>query len=92
MLLSVAPVMAAGELSWDMPTGYYLQEKMTIKPVDNYHSMQNSPSFSWPIIYDATYELVLANDKELTDIAYEVKDIPVNVYTFPHTLEAGKDY
>jgi hypothetical protein len=54
--------------------------------------MQNSPSFTWPIIYDATYELVLANDKELTDIAYEVKDIPVNVYTFSHTLEAGKDY
>ncbi len=92
MLISCLPVMAAGELSWDMPQGYYLQAIMKLQPVDNYHCYQNSPSFTWPIVYGSTYELVLANNKELTDIAYEVKDIPVNVYTFPHTLEAGRDY
>lgn len=92
IIIPCLPVFAAGELSWDMPQGYYKQAVMQIRPVDNYHCYQNSPSFTWPIVYGSTYELVLANNKELTDIAYEVKDIKVNVYTFPHTLEAGKDY
>ncbi len=95
LIMSIAPVsgvFAAGELSWEMPAGYYLQEKLFYRPVNNYHSYQNSPCFTWPIVYGSTYELVLCDDAELKSIVYEVKDIPVNMYTFPHTIESGRDY
>ena len=86
MLLSVTPVMAAG-LEWKET-----KDDVPIFPLDNYYSRQNSPSFSWPYVSDATYEIVLANDKELTDIAYREEGLKYNVFTFSYKLEADKIY
>ena len=89
VICSAVPAMAAAP-SWTMPTGYYQSTPVQFTPVDNAHCYQNSPCFGWPIIHGATYELVVARDEALTDIVESVENIPVNVYTFPHTLEAGK--
>jgi len=86
IILSALPVFGA-EAGWEKASG-----NMRRLPVDNYYSHQNSPSFSWPYVDKATYELVVSNDKELTDIAYREDNLKVNVHTFSYTLEAGKEY
>jgi len=92
MAVSNIPAMAS-EPGWDMPSGYYSAGgTLEFRPFNNYYSHQNSPSFSWPIIFGATYEIILCSDKELQDVKYRETDLSHNVFTFPYTLEGNKAY
>lgn len=92
-IFSVVPSFAEGGPSWDMPAGYYSAGgTIEFRPFNNYYSHQNSPAFSWPIVFGATYEIILASDKELNDIKYREDGLKHNVFVFSYSLEADREY
>lgn len=67
--------------------------EMRYRPLDNYANMQNPPDFSWPWEENAScYDLVICRDREMTQVAYEKRNHPVNYYNFPFTFEPGIYY
>lgn len=90
MFFSITPALAAS-LNWPAPSGNGLS--MPFRPDDKYVSQQNPPGFSWQYVPAAkSYNLVIANDKELNDVAYSKSGITTNYYTFDHTFETGRQY
>ncbi len=70
-----------------------LDTEWKFRPFENYACEQNPPSFSWPVSTNAQgYDLIVATDPEMENIAYEKRGLTVNYYNFPHVFEAGKTY
>lgn len=91
MFFSTATVALAGAPVWPAPSSNGLS--MPFRPDDKYVSQQNPPGFSWQYVPNArSYNLVVANDKELTDVVYSKSGITTNYYTFDYTFETGKQY
>ncbi len=60
------------------------------KPEHKYGSMQNPPDFTWTQINGAeSYDIVVARDEQLTDIAYREDGLKWHYYNFPYTFEPG---
>jgi len=91
MFFSTATVAFAGAPEWPAPSSNGLS--MPFRPDDKYVSQQNPPGFCWQYVPNAkSYNLVVANDKELTDVVYSKSGITTNYYTFDYTFETGKQY
>jgi len=65
---------------------------MPFRPFDNYLSMNNPPSFSWPSVVGSTYELKICTDPEMKNVAYERSGLNFNVYNFNEPFETDKKY
>ncbi len=82
-------VFAANEIEWP----YILNTAMPFKPADNYVSLNNPPSFSWPLISDyATYDLRICEDPEMTVEYKKVENLERNVYNFGEMFDVEKKY
>ena len=68
----------AADLEWP----YIADTAMPFGPADNYRSMNNPPSFRWPRVEGATYEIKVCTDKELTNIVLQKTGTAYNVYNF----------
>lgn len=91
MLVINVNITLAEELSWsEQLMNSNGVGGMPFAPADNYISMQNSPSFLWPREGDS-YDFIICADYELKNVLYRVDGLKNNYYTFPHTLEAGRD-
>ncbi|MEG2583797.1 MAG: DUF4962 domain-containing protein, partial [Oscillospiraceae bacterium] len=75
----------------EWPTEYNMNgAEMPFYPRADYTCEQNPPDFSWPFVKDAeSYDLKVCRDVELTDIAYEKKDIKTNYFNFDKVFECG---
>ncbi|MEG2670125.1 MAG: DUF4962 domain-containing protein, partial [Oscillospiraceae bacterium] len=75
----------------EWPTEYNMNgAEMPFYPRADYTCEQNPPDFSWPFVKDAeSYDLKVCRDAELTDIAYEKKDIKTNYFNFDKVFECG---
>ena len=99
MMSLSAGVMAAG-VEWYDPENQALYtgatgEGMRFRPADKTMSKQNPPDFSWPMAIDYTnvkYHLIISDKEDMSNIVYEVKDLEMNVYNFPHTFEKKTYY
>ncbi len=78
----------AADLEWP----YLNDTAMPYSPSDNYRSMNNPPSFRWPMVEGVTYELKVCTDRELNDVAFSKSGIEFNVYNFNETFETEKRY
>lgn len=65
---------------------------MPYRPFDNYLSMNNPPSFSWPCVEGAEYELKICTDPELENVAFSKEGIKFNVYNFNEFFETDIKY
>jgi len=66
---------------------------MPFKPAHMYNSTQNPPDFTWPRVENAEkYDLIIARDEAMQDIAYRKDGLPNHYYNFPHTFEPGFYY
>ena len=88
------------DFKWPVPeeTRLYngvLGEGMKFRPFDKAMTQQNPPDFSWPRAVDYTnvkYHLVISDKEDMSNIVYEVKDLDINIYNFPHTFEKKTYY
>lgn len=63
---------------------------MWFSPKDKATTLQNPPFFRWTdITLGDSYDLQLSRDENMETVAKEIKDIPVNYYSMPETLEPG---
>lgn len=99
MVISVSPqVFAEDTPTLSLPSAFMdVNEKIgtdtPFKPPHRYNTMQNPPDFTWPRIRGATkWDLIIARDEALTDIAYSAEGIPWHYYNFDHTFEPGTYY
>jgi len=100
MILSCSAqvVAASTATTLEMPDYFMLPDSdigalMPFKPAHMYNSTQNPPDFTWPRIADAEkYDLIIARDEALTDIAYSKYGLENHYYNFPHTFEPGFYY
>lgn len=86
---------AAAAYTWESGCVYInAGGSMPFRPADGYLAQQNPPDFTWPFVEgtDVTYDLIVCNDEELTDVAYRKDGLTVNYYNFDTTFEAGKVY
>lgn len=86
---------AGGKATLELPFKWtQLQPEMDsytpFKPPHNYSSMQNPPDFTWTDVKGATsYDIVIARDEALTDIAYLAEGLQWHYYNFPYSFEPG---
>ncbi len=60
------------------------------KPIHKYISEQNPPAFNWEnVTENCGYDLIVAKDKELKNVAYYASGIFRNVYSFPCEFTPG---
>ena len=92
LLIIFLPISSESAEAW--PTDFGLKgREMPFRPVDKTVTYQNPPDFSWPKVSNATeYELIIARDIGLRDIAYQVKNLTTNYYNFPHIFEINTYY
>ena len=43
---------------------------MPFRPVDKYVSQQNPPTFTWPYVAGAEYDLIICSDNKLSNVKY----------------------
>lgn len=65
---------------------------MPFKPIDQYVSVQNPPAFTYPLVEDATYDIIVCSDPELKNVVYSKEGIVNNYYNFEYTFETGVHY
>ena len=65
---------------------------MPFRPLDQYVSLQNPPSFTFPLVEDATYEVIVCSDPELKNVVYSQEGIVNNYYNFEYIFETGVQY
>lgn len=91
---------AESKFEWPVPedTRLYngvMGEGMRFRPFDKAMTQQNPPDFSWPRAVDQTnvkYHLIISDKEDMSNIVYEVKDLDMNIYNFPHTFEKKTYY
>lgn len=75
------------------PWPYVLNTAMPFKPADNYVSLNNPPSFSWPLTSDtAVYDLLICKDPEMKTEYKKVENLDRNVYNFGEMFEVETKY
>ena len=100
MLLSCTLGVMAADFTWPVPEETRLYngafgEGMKFRPFDKAMTQQNPPDFSWPRAVDYTnvkYHLIISDKEDMSNIVYEVKDLDINIYNFPHTFEKKTYY
>ncbi len=65
---------------------------MPFRPVDEYVSVQNPPAFTYPLVEEATYDIIVCSDPELKNVVYSKEGINNNYYNFEYTFETGVHY
>lgn len=65
---------------------------MPFRPLDQYVSQQNPPSFTFPFVEDATYDIIVCSDPELKNVVYHKEGIPNSYYNFECIFETGVHY
>ncbi len=86
---------AAAAYTWESGCVYInAGGSMPFRPADGYLAQQNPPDFTWPYVEGTgvTYDLIVCNDEDLTDVAYRRDGLTVNYYNFDTPFEAGKAY
>lgn len=83
----LVPVFAA-EVSWP----YISDNAMPFKPYDKYASMNNPPSFAWPLVEGTTYELRISKNPDFSTVDFEKSGIKFNVYNFDVSFETEVRY
>ena len=81
-------VFAANDVAWPARS----DTGMPYRPFDNYLSMNNPPSFSWPCVEGSEYELRISTDPEFETVNYEKSGIKFNVYNFNKKFETDTKY
>ena len=61
-------------------------------PEDKYVSVQNPPGFRFPLVANATYEVIVCSDPELKNVVYTEKDLKSNFCSFGYPFETGVEY
>ncbi len=97
LIFSTVPVssIAAGELKWEDRESTFKAtgQEWQFRPPVQYVSEQNPPDFSWPKVNGASgYELVVCRDEQMTDIAYENRNLDRHYYNFSVAFEPGVYY
>lgn len=101
MLLASVPSFAflddPGLITWeergDIESVKSTGREWFFRPSPDARCEQNPPSFAWPQIDGATsYDLVIAKDKDFTDIAYEKYGLNEHFYNFSVCFETGVEY
>lgn len=78
----------AAEIEWP----YISDNAMPFKPYDKYASMNNPPSFAWPMVEGVTYDLRISKSKDFSTVDFEKKGIAYNVYNFDVFFETEVKY
>ncbi len=79
----------AAELQWP----YISDNAMPFKPYDKYASMNNPPSFAWPMAEEGvTYDLRISKDKNFGTTDFEKTGLQFNVYNFNESFEKEVKY
>ena len=81
------PVFAA-EVQWP----YASDSAMPFKPYDKYASMNNPPSFAWPMVEGVTYDLRISKSKDFETVDFEKTGLLFNVYNFDVSFETEVKY
>ena len=90
MCISLIPaVFAAEEEPWDANYDHSANI-MPFTPAEGYISQQNPPQFKWGLCEGCdAYELVVAKDKELTDIVYRNDALKLNYFVPNEVFDTG---
>jgi len=65
---------------------------MPFRPIDQYVSQQNPPAFTYPLVEEATYDIIVCSDPELKNVVYSKEGITNNYYNFEYIFETGVHY
>lgn len=62
---------------------------MPFRPVDKYVSQQNPPTFTWPYVAGAEYDLIICSDNKLSNVKYSKNRLKDNFCSFENVFEKG---
>ena len=93
----IAPVALGAESAASPDAGWNFKFRtdgrmMPFRPIDQYVSQQNPPSFTFPLVEDATYDIIVCSDPELKNVVYHKEGIVNSFYNFETIFETGVHY